>query len=186
MLYPVVLYVHIASAILLVGGTAATRFAHSALRAAADLSALRGALDTLRRATCLNPALAVALLLTGAVLGRGWWDAPWFWVAVVSWVANSLLAARLLVPAHQSLQRAAQRGGDGVVPAEVDALRHRLAPALALDVMVGLDFGMLVLMVLKPAVAGALAWPAAAVALSCALRYVVPLARGERSRPAAV
>lgn len=186
MLHFFILYVHIAAAMLLVGGTAAARLADRAVRAAADLCALRGALGAVGSAARLNPALAVALLLTGAVLGRGWWDAPWFWVAVASWVVNAVLAARFAGPAHHALLLAAQRAGDGAVGADVDALRQRVAPALALDVMVGLDFGLLLLMVLKPSLAGALLWPAATVALSCALRHVPALAGGTRGRPAAV
>jgi hypothetical protein len=185
MLHVFVLYLHIAAAMLLVGGTAASRLADSGVRAAPDLSALRGALDVIRRAMRLNPLLAIAVLLTGAVLGRGWWSEPWFWVAVATWFANLVLAVRFVVPGHRSLHLAAEQAGHGEVPAEVDAARQRL-PTLALDVMIGLDFGTLLLMVVKPSAATALLWPLAAVALACAIRYAMPMTRGERARPATV
>jgi hypothetical protein len=185
MLHSFVLYLHVAAAMLLVGGAVASRLAASGIRAAADLSALRGALDANRRTARLNPLLAGAVLLSGVALGRGWWDAPWLWAALATWIANLVLAVRFVVPGHRVLHIAAEHAGPGEVPAEIDALRRRL-PALALDVMIGLDFGTLLLMVAKPSGVTALLWPAAAVALSCALRYAVPGGRGERVHPAAI
>jgi hypothetical protein len=175
-----VLSLHIGAAMLLVGGTVASRLAGGGIRAAADLSALRGALDAVGRATRFNPLLAAIVLLSGAMLGGGWWGEPWFWVAVAIWFANLVLATRFVAPGHRSLHAALEHAGHGVVPAEVDALRRRL-PAPALDVMIGLDLGVLLLMVLKPAGTTALLWPAAAVALSGAIRLALELVRGERT-----
>jgi hypothetical protein len=179
-----VLWLHIAAAMLLVGGTVASRFAGGGISAAADLSALRGALDTVGRATRFNPLLAAIVLLSGAMLGGGWWGEPWFWVAVAIWFTNLVLAVRFVAPGHRSLHMALEHAGHGAVPAEIDTLRRRL-PAPALDVMIGLDLGVLLLMVLKPAGAMGLLWPAAAVALSGAVRYALELVRGGRAGPAA-
>ncbi|MCW5634074.1 MAG: hypothetical protein KIT17_12135 [Rubrivivax sp.] len=186
MAHAFVLYLHIAAAMLLVGGTVAARLAGSGVRAATDLSALRGALDAVRRATRLNPLLAILVLASGAVLGRSWWSTPWFWVATAAWIGNLAMAVRFVGPGHRALGLAAQRAGSGAVPDGVDALRHRLAPALALDVMIGLDFGTLLLMVLKPSgTVPALLWPALGVLLSCAMRSTRPAARGEPAAAAA-
>lgn len=179
-----VLWLHIAAAMLLVGGTVASRLAASGIGAAADLSALRGALDAVLRATRFNPLLAVTVLLSGALLGRLWWGEAWFWVAVATWFANLVLAVRFIAPGHRALHVALEHAGHGAVGAEIDALRRRL-PAPALDVMIGLDFGVLLLMVVKPSAATALLWLAVAVALSCVIRYAPALARGGRARPVA-
>ena len=184
MLHSFVLWLHIAAAMLLVGGTVASRLAAGGIGAAADLSALRSALDAVGRATRLNPLLAVTVLLSGAVLGGAWWGEPWFRVAVAIWFANLVLAVRFVAPGYRTLHVALEHAGHGAVPAEIDALRRRL-PAPALDVMIGLDLGVLLLMVLKPAGATALLWPAAAVVFSGAVRYALALVRGGRTGPVA-
>lgn len=177
------LFLHIASATLLIGSTAASRIAERGLRAAPDLATLRGALDIVQRATRFNPMLAIVMLFSGALLGRvGWWHEPWFWVAVATWIANLILAVRFVVPGHQALGKAAAQAGDGPVPAPLDALRRARAPAIALDVMIGLDFGTLLLMVVKPDAEAALLWPLLGVALSCAIR-LVNAERAARSKP---
>lgn len=92
-----VLYLHVASAVLLMGGTVAARLAERAVHAAADLATLRGALDVLQRMSRFNPLLALQLA-SGAYLGRfGSWATPWYGVAVVTWFINLLLVARLVV-----------------------------------------------------------------------------------------
>lgn len=185
MLHSFVIFLHIASAMLLMGSTAASRIAERGLRAAPDLATLRGALDIVQRTTRFNPMLAIVMLVSGAILGRvGWWSEPWFWVAVATWIANLILAVRFVVPGHQVLGMAVAQAGDGPVPAPLDALRQARAPAIALDVMIGLDFGTLLLMVIKPDVETALFWPLVGVALSCAIRFAGDLPRIGRSAPA--
>jgi hypothetical protein len=185
MSYSFVLYLHIASAMMLMGSTGASRIAEQGLRAAPDLATLRGALDVVRRATRLNPVFAIVMLLSGAVLGRtGSWTEPWFWVAVATWFANLVLAVRFVGPGHQALGMAAAQAGDGPVPSPVDALRRARAPALALDVMIGLDLATLLLMVVRPAIDTALVWPALGVALSCAIRFATERPRNVRSASA--
>lgn len=185
MLHSFVMFLHIASAMLLMGSTAASRVAERGIRAAPDLATLRGALDVVQRATRFNPALAIVLLISGAALGRGgWWSEPWLWVAVATWIVNLILAVRFVVPGHRALGTAAAQAGDGPVPAPVDALRHARAPGIALDVMIGLDFGTLLLMIAKPDVETALLWPALGVAISCAIRFATNRPGNPRATPA--
>ncbi len=114
------LYLHVASATVLMGGTVASRFALLSLIGAPDLATLRGALAAVQRICRFNPALAIVMLISGAVLGRvGWWSDAWFWVAVATWMANSILALRFVVPGHHVLGKAAARAGDGSVPESV-------------------------------------------------------------------
>ena len=155
-----VLFVHILSAVLLMGGTAGVHLAERAVHDAGDLASLRGALDVMRRISRANPALAIVLLASGVYLGRaGFWLEPWFWVSAATWVANLILAVSLVGPAAERLGAAAAKAGDGAVPAAIDALRRASAPAIAHGAMVGIDLGTLANMVLKPDLAEALLWP---------------------------
>ena len=151
---------HIACAVSLVGNTLAARQARGGVRTASDLAGLRGALDVLRRGAQANPALALVVLATGVLLARhGLWQLPWFWVAVGLWLANLVLAVGVVVPAAKRLGAAAAQAGDGPVPEAVDRLRTAAGPATAQDLMIGLDLGMLAMMVAKPGLGAALAWP---------------------------
>ncbi|HEY5632683.1 MAG TPA: hypothetical protein VIT02_02870 [Burkholderiaceae bacterium] len=181
-----VLYLHIASAVLLMGSTLASRLAEGALRGAPNLATLRGSLDVVHSTTRFNPPLAMILLISGAYLGEGgWWSTMWFWVAVATWFSNLLLAVRFVVPGHQSLGIAAAQAGDGQIPAAIDALRRAVVPAVALDVMIGLDFGTLLIMVFKPDGATAWLWPLLCVAASCAIRFARNLYASARTAPTA-
>jgi hypothetical protein len=186
MLNLIVLYLHIASATLLMGSTLASRLAERALRGAADLATLRGALDVVQRSTRFNPPLAMILLISGAYLGQeGWWSTAWFWVAVATWFSNLVLAVRFVVPGHRSLGITAAQAGDGPIPVAIDTLRRAVAPAVALDMMIGLDFGTLLIMVVKPGAATAWLWPLLGVALGCAIRAARSLHASGHASPAA-
>ncbi|GMV47038.1 MAG: hypothetical protein AMXMBFR66_24360 [Pseudomonadota bacterium] len=181
-----VLYLHVAAAVVLVGATVASRLAERGVSDAPDLAALRGALDVGRRTGRANPLLALVLLASGLYLGRaGLWSAPWFWLAFATWFANLVLAARVVVPARRALGAAAAQAGEGAVPTQVDALRRARAPAIAHDVMIGLDLGTLMLMLARPEPGMALLWPLLGVALSCASRVAASLPRLARPTPAA-
>lgn len=171
MAYDFILYLHIASAMLLIGSSVASRAAERGLRTAPDVATLRGALDVVQRATRFNPALALVMLASGVWLGdAGVWSATWFWVAVATWCANLILAVRFVVPGHRSLGAAASQAADGPVPPRLDELRHARAQLFALDAMIGLDLGTLVLMVSRPESGSALLWPALGVMLVWAIR----------------
>lgn len=186
MLNLLVLYLHIASATALMGATLASRLAEHTMRSAPDLATLRGALAVVQRTTRFNPPLALILLITGAYLGQeGWWSTAWFWVAVATWFANLVLAVRLVVPGHRTLGMAADQAGHGPVPPAIDALRRAVVPAVALDVMIGLDFGTLLIMVLKPGAATAWLWPLLAVGLGCAIRFARRAHASAHGAPAA-
>jgi uncharacterized membrane protein len=179
MSYEFVLWLHVVAATLLVGSSVAARSARSSVLRASDLAALRGALDVVRRATRFNPLLAILLLATGVWLGSaGFWSAAWFWVALAGWFANLTLAVRVVGPGHQRLGALAGAAGDGPVPAAVDALRRARATAFAMDAMLGLDLGLMLLMAVKPPPGTVLLWPALGVALVVALRVV-----GDPPRP---
>ena len=171
MVYTLVLYAHLLSAALLMGATIASRFARAAVLQARDTSALRGALDVARRISQSNPALALVLLASGAWLGSvGYWRSPWFWVAALAWFVNLLLAIKVVVPAAQRAGAAAAQAADGIVPAELDALRREPAAAAAHDAMIGLDLAILAVMIAKPALLEAIVWPLLGVTLMLLVR----------------
>ena len=152
--YTTILYLHILSATLLVGSSVAARLARRVVLGAADLASLRAATDVVRRVSLANPGLAIILLASGLYLGRvGFWHAAWFWAAIAAWLINSLLAVRVVGPAGRRLGLTAARAGDGTIPADVAALRRARVPAVAADVMIGLDLAVLLLMIAKPAAA---------------------------------
>jgi hypothetical protein len=174
-----VLYLHVAVAVLLARNTAASRLAERNVLAAAELATLRGALSVLQQITRFNPLLAIALLLSGAYLGRqGMWATPWFAVAVAAWFANLALVVRYVVPNHKALGQAAGAAGDGPVVQAIDVLRKARAPARALDAMIGLDFGVLMLMVTRPGIGLSLVWPALGVAAMLAYRVLAGAPKG--------
>ena len=180
MSYDVTLFVHVLAAVMLMGGTVAVRLGHHAVLDASQLAALRGALDVVRRIGRANPVLALLLLASGAYLGTtGLWATPWFWVSLATWIANGVLAARIVVPAAQAIGAAAAAAGDGAVPTAIDAMRRAPRPAIAHDVMIGLDLGTLAIMIAKPEWLGATLTPLLGVALMLGCRAVA----GARRRP---
>ena len=181
-----VVFLHVASAALLMGGAVASRLAERAVGAANDLATLRGALDVLRRMSRINPALALLLLASGAWLGRhGMWATPWFLLAVASWFANLILVARFVLPHQRTLGMAVDRASEGPVPPAVDAQRSASAPAYAHDAMIGLDFGVLVLMIVKPGMEWARAAPVLGAALMVTIRRAGRAAGASQLVPAA-
>ncbi len=165
-----ILYLHILSASLLVGGAVAARVARQSVLGAPDLASLRGAADVVRRVSLAHPGFAMVMLASGLYLGRvGFWREAWFWAAVAAWILNSALAARVLAPSGRRLGMAIARAGDGPIPVQVEALRSARAPAIAADVMLGLDLAVLLLMIAMPTAAMTIFWLLLGVALMLAV-----------------
>jgi len=147
----VILLVHIIAGVLLVGSSAFAPQVAGALRRAPNVESLLMCLDFGRRTSAANPALAFVLLGTGIYLGSaGWWSTGWFWVAAVSWVVNSALAAGVVQRSAAALAKAAARVGHGPVTAELDAMRRARAWDIAEQVMLASDVGVLYAMFVKP------------------------------------
>lgn len=148
--YAFMVFVHVASAVALVGQSLGAPLIHARVRGARTLAELRLWLDFARQSARWNPPAALVLLGSGLYLGSaGWWRQPWFQVAVAAWLLNTLLAARLVKPAAAALGAAAARAGDGPVPDDMDALRRRKAWAAA-RVMLANDLAILYVMIDKP------------------------------------
>src|SRR5574338_229572 len=156
-LYSIVLFIHIASAIALVGGSLVARHIRALVVEASSLPELRTALLFARRTARLNPLFAVVLLATALYMGSfGWWRQPWFLVAFGGWWTNFLLAHLVIKRTSLEIATLALRNGEGLSP-RVDELRRSARWGTAARVMLGVDFSLLYLMLNKPGLAGSLA-----------------------------
>jgi hypothetical protein len=149
-IYPLVLLVHIFTAVILVGTSLMAPLVRRFIQSAATARELAQWVDFAARATKLNPLVAIALLATGVYLGTaGWWVTGWFAISVLAWILNGVLAGAVVKPAFRALAAAAG-GEDGKVSAELDQLRHEPRLQIAEEVMLASDVVILLVMVLKP------------------------------------
>lgn len=150
MLYPLVLFVHVAAGVLLVGHSLLAPVLRKAIETADSLPALRSLVAFDRQAAAFNPIAALVLLASGIYLGSaGSWYAAWFYVAVVLWVADSALAAGVVNRAAARAQAAATAPGIAI-PTDVDLLRRSRAWSTAQAIIAGNDIAVLFLMIAKP------------------------------------
>jgi pimeloyl-ACP methyl ester carboxylesterase len=172
--YPIVLFVHVLSAVILVGHSVGAPLILRYIRTAPSANALRTSLEFAHNASKWNPLTAVVLLGTGIYLGSiGWWTQPWFYVAAGAWIANSVLAKAVVERATVAMSRAAARAVDDRVPADADRLRQAAGWRLAVAGMIGNDLAILYVMFSKPELAASLA----VVALFNILTLVTSLLR---------
>jgi len=173
-LYSVVLLVHIASAIVLVGSALFAPLTRHAILRAPTVNRLGDWLDFLHRSVRANPPAAMVLLASGLYLGSaGWWSQPWFYVALGAWVANFSCATFVVKPSVVALARAAAGAGSGPVGPAVDGLRRSLRWEIAEGVMRGNDMAMLYVMFVKPSAAESLLVVAAASVASLGIEWVL-------------
>lgn len=150
-LYDVVLFLHLAAAIHLLGTAIVSPMLVSRIGTAATRSELLSWLGFLRGLTRFNPLSAFVLLLSGIYLGSaGWWATGWFYVSAVAWVVSSALAGAVLKPTGQRIAQAAAADVSAPIDAALDALRHARGWKVAEKVMLGSDVAMLWIMVAKP------------------------------------
>lgn len=188
-LYSSVLFIHVTSAVILIGSTLYAPLAHNQVRAANSLADLRRSLDLAVRASKWNPAAAFVLLGTGIYLGSvGWWTQPWFYVSIAAWIADTTLAVAVIGRHDQAMAVIAGRDDEnGPVPVELDAVRQSRAWGLAHAAMLANDLAILYVMFNKPDLTGsvALVLAANALALGVATRRAGAKGnkRGEWSEP---
>ena len=93
MTHDLILTAHIAAGAVLMGETAVAPFHYRSLKRAPVRTAVRSWLDAARRHAALEPAAAMALLVTGVVLGgRSVLTSAWLLLSLVAWLLNSGLA----------------------------------------------------------------------------------------------
>ncbi|HUU33671.1 MAG TPA: hypothetical protein VMW48_06380 [Vicinamibacterales bacterium] len=154
--YTLMLFLHIGAAIALVGHTLGAPALHASLREATTASDVARLLGFAGRSARWNLAASLVLLVSGLSLGAaGWWQQSWFALAVAAWIANALLATRVVKPSAGALMAAAVSTGDGPVGREMERLRHSTGWALAARAMIANDLAILYVMIDKPGLAHA-------------------------------
>lgn len=152
--YEIVVFVHVAVAFVLVGGSLSAPLLRGAIRGAASAAEVRQWAAFARRATRLNPPAALAVLATGIWLGSaGWWSAGWFYVSIAVWLATSLLAVLVVHRTEEILEKAAEAG---TAPEALDPIRFAAKWDVATASMLANDFAIIWIMMQKPSTAVAL------------------------------
>lgn len=173
-LYNIILSLHIASAVVLIGGSilVAPMF-RGWIRKAERVSEIRRWLIAGKPLAKANPISAIALLATGIYLASvgHWWRAAWVQVAVVLWVVASAVAKKVVEPQMGRIADLAFSSVSEDVSAELDRARNSRLLAIGSDVLLANDLGILFLMSNKPGIVGSIA--AIVVANALVLGYRV-------------
>jgi len=179
--FRLVLFVHVAAAVVLIGSSLFAPLTRAAIRRAATLGELRPWLAFARDSARANPVAALVLLTTGLYLAAGRWSEPWLPVATVLFVTSSALAMGVVKPTMMRLDALAAPGADAPVPPAVDAIRWSTTWDLAADALLANDVGAVFLMTYQPGLAGAIATAAACTAGALAARALRRSGRREAS-----
>jgi uncharacterized membrane protein len=152
-LYELVLFLHILSAIVLIGGSiVATPAIRTAALRAETVAQLRSWLAFGHPFAVINPLTSMTLLASGLYLtaAGSWWNAAWVQAAIVLWVVNAVLAGFVVKPSIAVVAGNAFAVGDGLVGEDLDRLRRSRRWSVGSDVVLANDVGVLFLMVVKP------------------------------------
>lgn len=154
-LYEIVVFLHVAVAFALVGGSLSAPLLRGAIRAAGSPAEMKQWIGLARRATRLNPAAALIVLATGVWLGsQGWWSAGWFYVSIGAWLANSLLAVLVVNRTEETLETAADAGW---TLEALDPIRLAAKWDVATASMLANDFALIWIMMQKPSTTASIA-----------------------------
>lgn len=151
--YDVVVFVHVLSAVtLLGGGILATPTIYAAIRRADTVADLRRWLAVGKPFGLINPLSSIALLASGVYLSSvsNRWGAAWVQVAVVLWLANTVLASAVLNPSMKALVQSAFASRNTSIGPDLARLQRSPRTAFTHQVMTANDVGVLFLMVTKP------------------------------------
>ena len=153
-----VLFVHVISAALLVGGSMlALPAVVAAARRVPTVQELRTCFAIARPLGPVAQWAGLVLLASGIYLASAghYWSFPWVQAAAALWVVNAMLAARVHKPAVGRLAAAAFAAPDGPVDARLDALRRSGRWTLGANVLLANNAAILFQMTVKPGLAGA-------------------------------
>lgn len=186
--YTIVVFIHIAAAVMLLAtsilGEPAVR---AAARRATDTRELRAYLAVGHPMSMISPVAAVVLLASGIYLSSlgSFWALGWVQVAVAFWVVNSVLAGAVMKPAMKRVEAEATTAGDGAVGPPLDRVRRSPGWTWSVDLMAANDAAVLYLMTLKPGLAGSLAVVLLANAVAAGVRFMFGTPRPQAARAAA-
>ena len=164
-------FVHIASAIVLVGSYLLAPVLHGAIRGATDVRAMRALARVQQHVITASGPAAVGVLASGVYMTLAGWSFTFSWIAVslVLFVVNGALAMAVVDPHVKKLLAAADQASDGPLDRELIALVLDARVVGALRIVVGIDLAIIFLMVNKPGWAGSVAVAGAGLALGASL-----------------
>ena len=164
-------FVHIASAIVLVGSYLLAPVLNAAIRSATDVRALLALARLQQRVITASGPAAVLVLASGAYMTLAGWSFidSWIAVALVLFAANGALAMSVVDPHVKKLLAAADEAPDGPLDPDLTDLVHNPRVAGALRIVVGVDLAIIFLMVNKPGWTGSVAVAGAGLALGASL-----------------
>jgi uncharacterized membrane protein len=183
--YSVVVFVHVLSAIVLVGSSLFGPMLGMAIRRSASVGSLREWARYFQQVVKLTGPAAGLTLATGLYLGFAgdWWGGGWIEVSLVLFVLAGVGAVGVLDPTSKRIVEAAEAAPDGPLPTELDRQRHDRRTAIVESMMLATDVAILFLMITKPVLVTSLA----VVAVAWSLGGVLAMreARHDRPSPAA-
>jgi MFS family permease len=175
--YTIALFVHVLGVIVAFIGVGVWLVVAVAVRWARQVAEVR-ALSRLAVATG-NVAVAGVLLIAAAGLYMAWttwgWQTAWIDVATVSFLLLAPFGALVLDPRIRALAEASTAAPDGPLPPVLAAQTHDPLLVFGLNTYVGVLFGIVFLMTIKPALGVALITMGVALALGAL--SAVPFAR---------
>jgi uncharacterized membrane protein len=157
--YLLIVFVHVAAAVVLLGGSVVgSPLVRAALRRAATAQDVRAHLKIEIPLSSLEPFSAIVVLASGIHLASVTrvWSLGWVQVAVAFWLVNAVIGGAVIKPALARLGAEAARAGDGPVDGRLDALRRSRRWSYGGDALLANDATMLFLMTTKPSLAGSL------------------------------
>lgn len=155
--YALVVFVHVVSAIVLVGATFLAPFLGAGMRRTATVQGLREWAKLNHDVGTFAGRAAPIVLLAGLYLAfaGGWWGSGWLEASLLLFTLAGVAALGFLEPAVKGLVEAAGQAPDGPVGPELDALRHDRRITGAEAYLLPGDLAIVFLMTAKPGAVGA-------------------------------
>jgi uncharacterized membrane protein len=157
--YEFVLFVHVAAAVSLLGGSLfAAPAVRAGVRRAATVTELRTCVRMGRPLEVLNPVAALLVLASGTYLTQSaqFWSLGWVQVAVVFWIVNVITAAGFVKPVITAVALEARSDANEVIGARLDGLRRSPRWTIGGDILMANDAAMLTIMMFRPGLAASL------------------------------
>ena len=179
-IYDLLVFVHIAAAVLLLGGSVVGSPAvRAAVRRARTTEEMRAYLAIGRPLLVLEPASALVVLATGIYLTTvdNFWSLGWVQVATAGWLVNAAVAGAMVKPAISAVAAHVATQSDGSVGEHLHAFRWSWRWSVGGDVLLANDAAMLYLMTMKPELADSLLVVAAANGVAAGARVLGPVFR---------
>ncbi len=180
--YDVAVFIHVLSAIALVGSTLFDPLFGAGVRRAETTQALREWARVKLRTGQWAGRAAPVTLLTGLYLAFAgdWWGSGWIEVSLVLFILAGVGALGFLEPAAKRLVETTEGAPDGPIGVDLDTLRHDRRSHLVESYLLPGDLTIVFLMTNKPGFTGALIATAIAAIAGTALLRLPAAHRSER------